>query len=261
MLEFLGITLAELQFFLLIFSRIMALTLTLPIISSESVPKLFSLLFAFFLAMIANPILPVIDILPVSFAFLGYYAAIEIAVGLCIGLVSSLLFEAITYAGFLVSELMGLAMVTVLDPNSMEENDVLGQLSTFVAILLILALDGHHFFIKTIFDSFYLIPVSKAVFSAALLSELISQVSLIFVIALKIGAPLIAFLFMQRVIMALFARFSPDLQILMISLPLSLLMGFYILSVYWSYFAFAWNKYFELYKSELLSFIKLLGGG
>lgn len=258
MFELLGITLVELQFFLLIIARISAMTFTLPIISANTIPLMFKAFLAVFIAIIVSTIVPPPSGLPVLFPILGFMAMKEVAVGLLIGMVAEFLFEAVKLAGFMIGRAMGLSMLTILDPNSEESVDSVAQLSIFIATLFMLVMNTHHFLLNVIFKSFYLIPLTEGMFNDQILRHTIEMSTQIFVIGLKIGAPLIVFLFMEKVIVAVFAKFSPDLHIIIISLPLSLLMGFYLLMYYWSYFAYAWNIYFEMYQEQVLTFLKLL---
>lgn len=260
MFETLGITLSEFQHFLLITARISILVAVLPIISNRGVPHPFKILLGLFLALICINIIPRPDFLPVSFLFLVFYAGQEILIGLLLGLITHFLFEAMILGGFMAGRLMGLSMLSLVDPSSRNKSNAIGQLSTFVAILILFATNGHHFFINAIFNSFYLIPISKISFSPELVDHLIEISKSIFTLAFKFSAPFLAFLFLERVLMALFAKIAPDFHVIIISLPLSLLMGFYIMSIYWPYFNYAFQKFFENYKTDIMTFMKLLGG-
>jgi len=221
MFETLGFTVAEFERFLLVAVRIITLVNLLPIISSPSIDIKVRVMFGMFLSMIIAPIIPVPEDLPVTFIWLIPYAIKEILIGLLLGTVSKVLFEALNFAGSQVSRMMNLSMVSLIDPASSDKTNAIGQMYYFIAMLLLFVTNGHHFFIQAIFDSFYHIPLTKVVFHANLVTQLINVTSSIFIIGLKVGAPIFGILFLQRVLLALII--------------------------------------FEIYKNDLIIFMKLLG--
>ena len=85
----------------------------------------------------------------------------EIAIGAVVGFAASIFFAAITMAGNLITNLIGLDTATIVDPSSEmgEEEQVITVFLNMLAVLIFLAIDGHHWFIKTTAQSFEVIPV------------------------------------------------------------------------------------------------------
>ncbi|MCD4651124.1 MAG: flagellar biosynthetic protein FliR, partial [Candidatus Cloacimonetes bacterium] len=259
MFETLGITAAEFEHFLLIMMRITGLVTTLPIFSSRTIPLHVKMVFSLALAFICSSILPVPDSLPADVMILGFLAIKEMTVGLIIGLVTQFIFEGLKLAGFMIGRMMSLSMMTLINPATDETTPVLSNLMYFVAILLLLSTNGHHFFIQTIFDSFYFVPLTEMSFSSTLLIKLTEMFSSVFVIGLKLGAPIFAALFLERVLLGLFAKVTPEIQILIVAMPIAILLGFWFLMFYWPYFIYAFLKLFGIYRDEIMHFIRLLG--
>lgn len=259
MFEVLGITLAELEHFFLVAMRLAALFFSVPIISHQTIPINFKVLISFFFAAIISAIIPVPDFLPVSMIYLIYYAAIEIIIGLVLGIITTLIFEAIQLAGFLIARLMGLMMATMVDPDTGLKNSVLGEFLKYMVILLLFAVSAHHFFINILFENFYLIPISEPVFDGRLITQFSGMVLTMFSTGLKLAAPLMAILFIQRVLLAIFSKVNPEMNVFIIGLPLGLLVGFFALIYFMPYFAYEFNKVFNIYKDDVYTVMEMLG--
>lgn len=259
MFELFGVTLTEFEHFLLVYSRVAALMSVLVIFSGKNVNEPFKILLSLVVAFLCNGIVPPAKGLPVSFMLLLPLAAKEVLVGLALGLVGNILIEIMQFAGHMISQAMGLAMLQLVDPMSDEELDAIGQMLYMFSILLIFAVNGHHFFFRSIFDSFYLIPISQANWDPSLLKFFTGMVVKIFVLGLKISAPLVGVLFVEKVMLALFAKVSPEMDVFIMSLGLGVLAGLYMFTFYWSYFAHYLNIVLEIIKQDSLTFMKILG--
>ncbi len=259
MFEFLGFTTVEFEHLLLIGVRISALLLTLPLFSAPLVTPRIRIVISICLAIIVFQIVPAPDNLPVDIMLLGFFAAQELMIGLLMGFTATILFESLKLSGFMIGRMMSLSMMTLIDPTTSENSQLIGQLKYYVAMLLLFTFYGHHFFLQTIFDSFYFMPVTKIHYSASFLPEFLKMFSYIFVAGIKIGAPIFAALFLERVLLALFAKVTPEIQILIVAMPLAILIGFYFLSIYWPYFSYIFLKIFNSFKLDYLELFKLLG--
>lgn len=259
MFETLGITQAEFQTFLLILARIAAILVAMPFFSNPSISGVYRFTLSLFLAFMTVNLIPPPQILPVPFLELLFYGAVEMVTGLIIGLVAQFVFECLQLAGFLTGRMIGLGMVTLIDPNREEESQALSQLMTFVALLLLFTFNGHHFFLEVLFDSFFRIPLTEVSFSEPFLRLVMNMFTQIFIIGLKIGAPVFGILFLQRIVLALFAKMTPEIQIMIVAFPLTIMVGFFLLSYYWPYFSFGFIKYFGQYGEQLGGVLKLLG--
>ena len=99
----LNISLAELQTFLLIFLRVGAILLTLPIFGSRNIPILFKAGLSFAISLLLYPILN-LDEFPVQFGIFSFGLGIisEVILGVIIGLSVKMVFAGMQLAGQLV---------------------------------------------------------------------------------------------------------------------------------------------------------------
>ena len=91
----------------------------------------------------------------------------ETAIGLLLGLVAQFVFGAVQMAGELAGMQMGLGLASLIDPQSHDRVVVLAQWQSALALLLFLAVDGHHMLIQAVAESFRRVPPGAVGLSAA----------------------------------------------------------------------------------------------
>jgi flagellar biosynthesis protein FliR len=259
MFETIGITAAQFQQFLLVSCRVGAMLFTLPVFSSNAIDIRIRVFMGFFISVMCAGITPIPPDLPVEMIYFGFLAGKEILVGCLVGLIGSYLFEGIYLAGNLVSQMSNLSMATLLDPTTDEENQIISELEYAIALLILFSINGHHFFIQAIFDSFKIVPLTDPTFSIGMVPLVIKMTGQIFVVGIKLSAPIICALFLEKVLLALLAKVSPDLDIIFVAMPIGILVGIYFIMISWPYFSYAFVKLFGFYQHDLIQFMRALG--
>ena len=90
----------------------------------------------------------------------------ELGVGLVFGLSLTLLNEALTFAGTLLGLQFSFSLVNLLDPNSMIETAVLGQMLGWLGVLVIIGSGLDRSLLAAVVRSFSAVPVGQAVMQA-----------------------------------------------------------------------------------------------
>jgi flagellar biosynthetic protein FliR len=212
--------------FFLIFLRVGAILMSMPIFKSKSIPVLFK----FGLALAASIILfPLLDLkaFPVL-TNLGNFAvgAIgEILLGITIGMAVNLIFVGLQMAGQISGYQMGLALARVMDPSAGQQVPLLAQFFQLFAFLIFLSINAHHWFLMALADSFQLVPPFGFKISGSLIGQLMHIAGNMFVIAIKVGAPVIAALLLTSVAFGLIARTVPQMNVLFVAMPLKIIIG------------------------------------
>jgi flagellar biosynthetic protein FliR len=222
----LSIPISELQIYFLIFLRVGAILMSMPILKSKSIP----ILFKFGLALTTSMVLfPMLD--RTAFAVpdnLGTYAVgafSEILMGLSIGIAVNLIFVGLQLAGQISGYQMGLALARVMDPSAGQQVPLLAQFFQLFAFLLFLILNAHHWFIRALVDSFELVPPFGFRLSGSLIAQIMQMAGNMYVIAIKVGAPVIAALLLTSIAFGLIARTVPQMNIMFVAMPLKILVG------------------------------------
>jgi flagellar biosynthetic protein FliR len=221
-----NISLPQLQAFFLIFVRVAGILLSIPILSSTSIPPLFKISLALTASIVIFPMLD-LPLLQWQENILTFGAGLtgEIMMGITIGFVVRIIFAGIQLAGQLVGYQMGLAIANVMDPDSTEQMPILAQLNNLIAVLVFLAINAHHWFLKAVVESYRLVPPLGVKMEGTVLSQLVYLSGDVFLIALKIGAPVIAALLLTSVAFGLVARTVPQMNVFIVAMPLKIGVG------------------------------------
>lgn len=220
------ITLPQLQMFFLVFLRIATILMLLPVFSSKSIPSILKVGLALSISIILvatlklDPVPPVPHILPFAVEVIG-----EIMIGVIIGLSVKVIFAGIQLAGQLVGYQMGMALANVIDPNTSQQVPILAQFIQLLALLILVVTNAHHFFIRALADSYRLVPPFGFHFSHSVMAQVMELGANMFVIAIKIGAPIITALFLTSVTFGLIARTVPQMNVLIVAMPLKIGVG------------------------------------
>ncbi len=155
----LSISLPQIQLFLFIFLRVSAMTLTVPVFDSRSIPAVFKIGLCFTITLVLYPI---VRLEPVAFSPsmipFAIGIACEIVTGVIIGFLIRLIFTGIQLAGELVAFQMGFSVASVIDPMSSSQVPVISQMIYMFAILIFLTTNAHHWVLRALVESFNLIP-------------------------------------------------------------------------------------------------------
>lgn len=210
----------------LIFLRVTAFFAITNVFFPNGTPKtlkaMFSLIFSF--ALLSG-----VDYGSVNEITSNYYLIIyifyEIVNGLILGLISNIAFEVVLMAGSLLDVHIGLSMVNTVDPNSKANTTITGNLLHYVALIIFFIVDGHHMLIKSLMESFIILPMGNGLLHAETMSTLIEIIANYFVIGLKIAIPIVLIMIMTDVAMGLVSRAVPQINVMILGMPVKMLVG------------------------------------
>jgi len=254
------VSLVTIQTFLLIFLRIGAILFTVPIFGSRAIPPLFKIALSFAVSLLLYPLLnlslfPVqLDVIPLVLLIIS-----EVILGVIIGLSVRMVFAGVQLAGQLVGFQMGLAMANIIDPSTSEQLPLLGELNNIIALLIFLTINAHHWFLRAIADSFRLIPPLSIHFSSSVMDQLVTLGGEMFVIAIKVGAPVIAALFLMSVAFGVAARTVPQMNIFFVAMPVKIIVGLLFLSFSFPYLASFMKSVFNGLQKTIFHLLNAMG--
>lgn len=220
------ITLPQLQMFFLVFLRIAAILMTLPVFSSKTIPSILKvgLALSISIILVATLKLDPVPLMPHIFPFAVEVIG-EIMIGVIIGLSVKVIFAGIQLAGQLVGYQMGMALANVIDPSTSEQVPIMAQFIQLLALLILVVTNAHHWFIRALVESYRLVPIFGFHFSHSVMVQVMELGANMFVIAIKVGAPIITALFLTSVAFALIARTVPQMNVLIVAMPLKIGVG------------------------------------
>lgn len=228
----LNIPLDQVQLFLFVLVRVGAILFTIPFLEARNVPVLLKagLAVAFSIMIVPQTasLAPAVVGNPV---YLALGIATEAAIGIIIGLTFQLLIAGIQLAGQLAGFQMGFAIANVVDPASSLQIPIISQFLNLFALLIFFAINAHYYFIMALMDAFHRIPPFGAHFDGQLVPLIMTMAANIFVVAIKVGAPITVALLLANVALGLTARTVPQMQLFIVAMPLKILLGLIFLAL------------------------------
>jgi flagellar biosynthetic protein FliR len=255
----LNISLPQLQLFFLVFLRVGAILMSIPIFDSRGIPFFLKISLALATCMVLFPLLK-LDVVPVTSDLftLGIIAAGEILLGLAIGFSVKLLFAGIQLAGQLAGYQMGLAIANVMDPATSEQVPLLAQFNNLIGLLVFLSINAHYWFIKALTESFRLAPPLNVNFGSSLMEQLIQLSGNMFVIAVQVGAPVIAAMLLTSVAFGLVARTVPQMNVFIVAMPLKIGVGLLFIGFGLPYFSAFLKTIFNDLGQDIILMLKTM---
>ncbi|MFC1677891.1 flagellar biosynthetic protein FliR [Planctomycetota bacterium] len=219
--------------FAMVLTRISAFFLVVPVFSWKTIPvrvKVSAVLLISIFFSLANPsVAASADISVVESVLLLSNEAIY---GFALGLIIILVFSAVKLSGRIIERQMGLAMAQVLDPLTGERTQPVSALMEIIFVLLFLSANGHHMFLLIISRSYEVFPAGSIPTIGLLVEGVIKAGTTMFIASLRLAAPMLAAFLLLLVVLAVFARIMPDMNILFISMPLRVGLGLLMAGIF-----------------------------
>ncbi len=207
------------------FVRISAAMMAAPLFSHRAIPRQLRLGVALMVAMLLMPWQPAMSTFnPLSLQGL-LLTANELILGICMGFMVQLVFEAVMFAGQFVATGMGLGFASVIDQQQGISVAVMGQFFMLLTMLLFLAMNGHLAFIKLLADSFVAWPVGSAVVQPDTFGVLLTAIGGMLRNALGIALPAVVALLVVQIAMGVMSRAAPSLNLFSVGFPVTLMLG------------------------------------
>lgn len=165
---------------------------------------------------------------PSGIAFL-ISLGIEIGVGALLGIIAQFLFAGVQMAGQLAGIQMGLGMSNLIDPQFQAQVTSIALWQNLLALLLFLAVDGHHVLIRAVAESFRVMPAGADLFGAGGLRYTAALGGEMFVVAMKISAPVLILVLMLNGAMGALTKLIPQLNVMVVGFGLNVAAGFFVL--------------------------------
>lgn len=243
--------------FLLILTRVSGVFFLAPVLGSRNIPPQTKIGLALMTSIALFPFIQSPNIASqISVIDFALLVAKEISVGAIIGFTATLVFMGFLLAGQIIDFQMGFGMVNVIDPLSNISISVIGQFKNLLAILIFLAINGHHYLLTALAKSFEIAPLTTFTITPSVTGNFIDMVINMFVIGLKIGGPAIGVLFITDLALGIVARTVPQMNVFIVGIPLKITVAFATLIATLAFFTAYVMRVFDQMPSQLISSIK-----
>ncbi len=223
---------AEIFAIMLIFVRVGAATMLLPVYGEPFVSPRLRLLFALMVSFVVAPVLSKsLPKMPESASLLTLLILGEVLIGVFLGTIARMFMAALTTAGMLIGYMSSMANALTNDPSAAQQGSIAGSFLSLVALLTIMTLDLHHMLLMAVVDS-YALFVPGQVPPISDFSEMIARtVAETFVLSFQIAAPFVVVGLIFYLGLGLLGRLMPQMQVFFVAMPLQIAIGLAMLFI------------------------------
>jgi flagellar biosynthetic protein FliR len=209
-------------------ARVSGMVAFAPFFASTSLPLRTKAVFA---GAVAFLLAPLVAALPNARASISFSALLgELAVGLVYGLTLALLSEMMLFAGQILGVQFSFSLVNLLDPNSAIQTPLLGDLFQLMGTLVVIGAGLDRILLASLARSFRVAPLGSYALAPASALEIVRAAGGIFLAAVELAAPVLAATLLIEVAVSLIGKLSPQLPVMMLSVPMKTLAGFVLLT-------------------------------
>ncbi|MCD2324241.1 flagellar biosynthetic protein FliR [Sphingomonas sp. IC-56] len=217
--------------FFIVFARVGAVLMLLPMFGEDSIPGRIRLMIAFAMSaalygMLGAPARALVE----GGAVLPAVLVTELMTGLAMGMIVKILFYAISMAGSIISLQIGFSSAVIFDASQSGQVPILSKMATVAAVLVCMALQVHHLWIGAIVHSYQSFPVGGLPPMHDFAQLAVAAVGRSMTLAISLAAPFLVYGIIFNVALGLAARVAPAIQVFFIAQPLNLLLGISLLA-------------------------------
>ena len=212
----------------LLFMRCLGMIEIVPAIGTSQVPVVFRIIFTFALSVLITAS-GARCALPTSLAHGFVLLLLEFLLGVALGLIPAIIINGVGVAGQVVSGAIGLGQANMMDRTLGEQTAVLSKLQVMLATVVFLLIDGHHIVIKAASGLLGDMPVGGFRPDFQTLYLLLHNLKNSFEFAVILAAPMLVTALSVNFVLGLITKFVPQMNIFIISLPIGILVGLYLI--------------------------------
>lgn len=213
------------------FFRILGLVVASPFFGARGISASTKIGFAIFITILLAPLLaPMPAIQPTSAQGLLIILH-QLMIGIAMGIAVRVVFTALEMAGHIMGLQMGLGFATFFDPQNSAQIPVMGQFMGLMGMLLFLSINGHLMVMTALMESFEFFPIGVQPIASEGWLTLALWGGEIFRAGVLMALPVLAVLMMTNIALAVLTRAAPQLNIFAVGFPLTLGVGFVVISL------------------------------
>jgi flagellar biosynthetic protein FliR len=214
--------------FVFVSARLSGLMFIAPLWSMTALPRFARAAVVVVISMLLLPLSPPAA-LPAQILELPLPLAMEIVIGVAIGLSAAVVVQGAALAGEIVAMQMGIHLGAALSPMPDLELSGVAQLQTMLALFVYVSVGGHLLLLRTLADSLVTLPPGAPLALVEGGRAAVALLGQLFLGAVRTGAPVIVALLVSNVALAILSRAVPQLNTMMVSFPLTIGLGLVML--------------------------------
>jgi len=214
--------------FILLFFRFTALFIAVPIFSHKNIPIKIKASMAFFFTIVFYSSMPPLAI-AINPATIILAILSEFMLGLVVGIILQLAYNVITFAGGIISFMMGFSMASAIDPQTGVSMPIVSQFLSLMGLMVLLELNLHHWVLLFVDSSLKKIPLGGFIMNENIFHYVINAASNMFLVGFMIAFPIMALSWLADVIFGMLMKTMPQFNLLVIGFPIKIMVSFSVL--------------------------------
>ena len=166
------------------------------------------------------------------------------------------MFSVFLNAGQMVDLKAGLMLSGVFEPQFGSQVTFMGQFYYLLALVFFLTVNGHHYFLQSLAESYELIPIDTGFAGRELTGGVIRLFADMFALAFQMVAPIIIILMIMDIALGLLAKTVPQVQVFMLGLPLKIALSMLLFVLLLPVFGVVWEGYLEQFIKNMFRFMQ-----
>jgi flagellar biosynthetic protein FliR len=219
----------QIDIFMLVLVRVIAFFIFLPIVSGMNIPVLARMTVALMVgaAIFSSGLVTVAVYTPTIPGFV-MAALMEFMTGATIGYVIYVVFAIILFAGRMMDNVIGLAMVNTMNPLLQIQVSVLGNIFYMAIMAMLLVTGGLINFMEAFTHSFIVLPIGSAFIlgNESIALFMVLQMVAFVVLAVQIALPILGALTILNIALGIMVKAAPQMNVFVIGMPIKILGGF-----------------------------------
>ena len=134
------------------------------------------------------------------------------------------------FAGQIAGLQLSFSLVNLMDPSSSIQTPLLGELFSLMGTLVVITAGLDRIMLASMVRSFRAAPLGSFALASPSALAIVRAASGVFLAAVELAAPILAATLLVEVTVALMGKLSPQLPVMMLSVPLKTLTGFAVLT-------------------------------
>lgn len=237
------------------FLRVSGFMLAIPVFGTRVVSPYIRIGLTALIALLIAPVLPPLPVVDLLSLRSYIMAAEQLLIGVSMAFMMQILFQIFILAGQMIAMQMGLGFASMVDPSNGIFVAIISQFYLTLTTLMFLSMNGHLVAMEVLVESFYVMPIT-ATWQLSGFFDVASAGTWMFASALFVALPAVAAILVVNFAFGVITRAAPQMNIISIGFPFTMLIGLFIMWVSLSGFL----PQYERLVSESLTLIKNMYG-
>lgn len=256
-----GISIGQIEFFLMILVRISAFVYTAPFLSTRNVPFRVKTGLAVCIAVLVQSVTtyePLVYTGVIGFALMVMKEAVA---GAAMGFFANVSQYILAFVGQRMDIDIGFSMVSEFNAVSQSEVTITGTFYSYAVILVMMVSNLHLNIVRAIVESFQLIPVGGAVIDVDIYKLMLVFITDYFILGFRIVLPVYAAVLLVDTILGILAKVAPQMNMFAVGIQIKIAVGVIMLYLMVRLIPYVSELIFEEMFQLLRDSISFLGGG